>query len=383
MTAPSAGGALAHLRVDPPRDEPAVPGVAEEAAPIRNGVKWLSPGRRASVIRWHRGSMDRRTLLHLGAGLLAPCWVGRDAGAQDRGTILVYDPVFLEHRAEGHPERPERLVVILRAIDGLRGLRRVAPRPAAREELRLVHTEAHVERIRRLSESGGGWVDSDTYVTPRTFEVARTAVGALLTAVGEIAAGRARNAFCAVRPPGHHASADRAMGFCLFNQVAVAARYLQKTTPWKRVMIVDFDVHHGNGTQAVFYGDPAVFYLSVHRHPFYPGTGAASETGGGTTLNLPFAAGTPRAEILAAYEAAVRRAAREFKPDVLLVSAGFDAYRDDPIGGLGYEVDDYRRLMAVVVEAAPAGRVISSLEGGYDLQALGACVAAHLTPLLR
>lgn len=327
--------------------------------------------------------MDRRALLRLGAGLLAARWAGRDAAAQDRRTLLVYDPVFLEHRAEGHPERPERLTAIMRAVGGLRGLRRVTPRPATLEELRLVHTGAHVERIHRLSESGGGWVDADTYVTPRTFEVARTAVGALLTAVAEIAAGRARNAFCAVRPPGHHASAARAMGFCIFNQVAVTARYLQQATPWKRVMIVDFDVHHGNGTQDVFYGDPTVFYVSVHRHPFYPGTGAASETGAGTTLNLPFAAGTARGEILAAYEVAVRRAAREFKPDVLLVSAGFDAYRDDPIGGLGYEVDDYRRLMEVVVEVAPAGRVVSSLEGGYNLAALGACVVAHLAPLLR
>jgi acetoin utilization deacetylase AcuC-like enzyme len=329
------------------------------------------------------GKMDRRRLLRAGSGLLALPLAPRRARARDRETLLVYDPVFLEHRAEGHPERPERLTAILRAVDELRGLRRVTPRPATVEELRLVHTAGHVERIRRLSESGGGHVDSDTYVTPRTYDAARTAVGAVITAVQEIAAGRARNAFCAVRPPGHHASADRAMGFCLFNQVAVGARYAQQTTPWSRVMIVDFDVHHGNGTQDVFRGDRSVFYLSVHRHPFYPGTGAASETGVGTTLNLPFAAGTPRQEILAAYEAAVRRAAREFAPDVVLVSAGFDAYRGDPIGGLGYDVDDFRRLMEVVVAVAPPGRVISALEGGYDLTALGACVVAHLRPLLH
>jgi acetoin utilization deacetylase AcuC-like enzyme len=162
----------------------------------------------------------------------------------------------------------------------------------------------------------------------------------------------------------------------------VAARYLQARTPWKRILIVDFDVHHGNGTQDLFYRDDSVFYLSVHRAPFYPGTGAASERGSGTTLNLPFPSGTPRTEILAAYEAAVRRVAREFRPGFLLVSAGFDAYRDDPIGGLGYEVDDYRRLMAVVSEVAPAGRIISALEGGYNLDALGACVVAHLGPML-
>jgi acetoin utilization deacetylase AcuC-like enzyme len=309
--------------------------------------------------------------------------LARGGDAASPTTLLVYDPVFLEHRAEGHPERPERLTVILRALAGVPGLRRIPPRAASGGELELAHSLRHIERIRAMSETGGGAVDGDTYVTPRTFEVARRAVGALLTAVDEIAAGRARNAFCAVRPPGHHASRERAMGFCLFNQVAVAARYLQTRTAWKRILIVDFDVHHGNGTQDLFYRDDSVFYLSVHREPFYPGTGAASERGSGTTLNLPFRPGTPRTEILAAYEEAVRRAAREFRPEFLLVSAGFDAYRDDPIGGLGYEVDDYRRLMEVVAEVAPAGRIVSTLEGGYNLDALGACVVAHLGPMLR
>jgi acetoin utilization deacetylase AcuC-like enzyme len=325
---------------------------------------------------------ERRAFLGGAVALVAGGVLARGGDAAPLPTLLVSDPVFLEHRAEGHPERPERLTVILRALAGVPGLRRIPPRPASVEELGLAHSVRHIERIRAMSETGGGAVDGDTYVTPRTFEVARRAVGALLSAVDEIAAGRARNAFCAVRPPGHHASRERAMGFCLFNQVAVAARYLQARTPWKRILIVDFDVHHGNGTQDLFYRDDSVFYLSVHRAPFYPGTGAASERGSGTTLNLPFPSGTPRTEILAAYEAAVRRVAREFRPGFLLVSAGFDAYRDDPIGGLGYEVDDYRRLMAVVSEVAPAGRIISALEGGYNLDALGACVVAHLGPML-
>jgi acetoin utilization deacetylase AcuC-like enzyme len=296
--------------------------------------------------------------------------------------LLVTDPVFLEHRLDGHPERPERLTAILRALDTVPGLRRLPSRPATVKELELVHSRHHVDRIRVMSERGGGAVDGDTYVTPRTFEVARSAVGALLVAIDEIVAGRARNAFCAVRPPGHHASREQAMGFCLFNQVAVAARYVQARTAWKRVLIVDFDVHHGNGTQDVFYRDDSVFYLSAHRDPFYPGTGAASERGVGTILNLPFRYGTPRTEILAAYEAAVRGAAREFRPNFVLVSAGFDAYKDDPIGGLGYEVEDYRRLMAVVAKVAPAGRIVSALEGGYNLDALGACAVAHLGPML-
>jgi acetoin utilization deacetylase AcuC-like enzyme len=325
----------------------------------------------------------RRAFLGGAATGLVGGLLPRPGRAASPPLLLVYDPIFLEHRAEGHPERPERLTAVMRGLAAVPGLRRLAPRAATPAELQLVHTAAHVERMRALSASGGGRVDADTYVTPRTFDVARHAVGALLIAVDEIAAGRGRNAFCAVRPPGHHATRERAMGFCIFNQVAVAARYVQARTPWKKVLIVDFDVHHGNGTQDIFYRDDSVFYLSVHRAPFYPGTGAASERGSGTTLNLPFPIGTPRADILAAYESAVRRVAKEFAPECVLVSAGFDAYRDDPIGSLGYEVDDYRRLMEVVVEVAPAGRIVSALEGGYNLDALGACAAAHLAPLLQ
>jgi acetoin utilization deacetylase AcuC-like enzyme len=327
--------------------------------------------------------MRRRVFLAHATTLLAEGARGRAGHAAAAPTLLVSDPVFLEHRAEGHPERPERLTAILTALAGVPGLRRTAPRAATVEELRLVHTAEHVQRVRAWSGAGGAWADTDTYVTPRTYEVARHAVGALLVAADEIVARRARNAFCPVRPPGHHATRDRAMGFCVFNQVAVAARYLQARGAARKVLIVDFDVHHGNGTQEIFYRDDSVYYLSVHRTPFYPGTGAASERGSGTTLNLPFRLGTPRGEILAAYEEAVRRAAREFRPDFVLVSAGFDAYRDDPIGGLGYEVEDYRRLMEAAVAAAPGGRLISALEGGYDLDALGACVVAHLQPMLR
>src|SRR5262245_3089751 len=191
----------------------------------------------------------RRAFLGGAATALIAGLAPRGGPAAPPPALLVYDPIFLEHRADGHPERPERLLAILRALSAVPGLRRLGPRAATPADLGLVHTAAHVERMRALSASGGGRVDADTYVTPRTFDVARHAVGALLTAVDEIAGGRARNAFCAVRPPGHHASQARAMGFCIFNQVAVAARYIQARTPWKKVLIVDFDVHHGNGTQ--------------------------------------------------------------------------------------------------------------------------------------
>ncbi len=316
------------------------------------------------------------------AALAAAGCSGHAPEAATASTLLLYDPSFLEHRQDGHPERPERLTAILEALKDAR-LRRLPPRPATEDELARVHTREHIDRMRRISEGGGGQLDPDTYLGPRTFEVARLAAGAVLTAVDEIAAGRARNAFCAVRPPGHHATPDRGMGFCIFNNVAVAARHLQRTTPWNRVLIVDFDVHHGNGTQDAFADDPSVFYLSIHRSPFYPGTGSAEEKGRGNIVNLPFVHGTPREGILAAWEAAVRRAGREFRPDFVLVSAGFDAYKEDPIGRLGLEVDDYRRLMEVVVEVAPGGRVVSALEGGYNLDALGPCAAAHLAPLLR
>lgn len=288
-------------------------------------------------------------------------------------SIVVYDPLFLEHRADHHPECPERLSSILEALADFPV---VSPRDATDDELALVHSREHIEAMR----AARGWIDSDTYVGPRSFEVARRAAGALLTAVERIAAGEADNAFCAVRPPGHHATPDQAMGFCLFNNVAIAARFAQKH--WKRVLIVDFDVHHGNGTQDAFYRDPSVYYISTHRSPFYPGTGSPLERGQDNILNLPFEAYVSRELFLETYEAAVRGVAGRFKPDLVIVSAGFDAYKADPIGGLGLEVEDYRTLMQVVADIAPRKRVISALEGGYNLEALGACVRSHLEPLL-
>lgn len=295
--------------------------------------------------------------------------------------------MFLEHRADNHPERPERLTVIMQALVAVRGLRQVAPRLATHDELRLVHTDAHIDRMRRLSESGGS-ADADTYLTPRTFHVARTAVGALLTAVDHIATRKARNAFCAVRPPGHHATPDRAMGFCIFNQVAVAARYIQRTTPWKNVMIVDFDVHHGNGTQAAFYRDPTVLYLSVHQFPFYPGTGDADEIGDGPgrgfTVNVPYPAGMGDAEYLFAFDTVFLPVLRAFRPEAILVSAGFDAHARDPLGGMRVSEAGFRamaRRLRLCAEDLCGGRIVAVLEGGYDLLGLSRSAVATVLEL--
>jgi acetoin utilization deacetylase AcuC-like enzyme len=324
------------------------------------------------------------TLALLAAGLLALPGAGCGSGPAPvpaPETLLVTDTASIHHLAAGHPERPERLRVIHDAITARFTPRRIAVRPATEAELGLVHTKAHIDRVRRLCQDGGGWVEVDTYLTPQTYEAARRAAGALVSAVDEIAAGRARSGFCAVRPPGHHATADRMMGFCIFNNVAVAARYIQRTTPWKRVMIVDFDVHHGNGTEDIFSGDPTVFYLSVHRRDLFPWR-AVPGAGAPTLRNLSFTKATLREAIVGAAVAAIGESATAFQPDFILVSAGFDAYRGDPIGGLGYEVEDYRSLMEAVVKAAPQGRVLSTLEGGYDLDGIGRCAAAHFAPLV-
>ena len=223
-------------------------------------------------------------------------------------TLLYTHKACLEHDPGAfHPESPSRLRAVLDALDGpdfARLERREAPE-AGIDDIARVHPRRFVERLlAAVPRSGHAAIDADTIMSPASGQAALRAAGAVIGAVDAVIAGEADNAFCAVRPPGHHAARERAMGFCIFNQVAVAARYVQARTPWKKVLIVDFDVHHGNGTQDIFYRDDSVFYLSVHRAPFYPGTGAASERGSGTTLNLPFPIGTPRSEILAAFESA-------------------------------------------------------------------------------
>lgn len=294
-------------------------------------------------------------------------------------TLLVTDDLFLRHEAPGHPECPERLSVIvdhLKRTGLLDRLTLLDARDATEEELRLVHTAEHVTRIHEMAKRAPVWIDGDTYLNRDSLAAALRAAGGVLAACEAIDAGSDRTAFCAVRPPGHHATPDRAMGFCLFNNVASAARFLHR-----RVLIVDWDVHHGNGTQDAISDDPSVFYLSTHRSPFYPGTGRASERGCGNILNLPMPAGTTSQDFLGVFERGVHEAAASFRPEFVLISCGFDAYEGDPIGGLGLRPEDFGTMTRIVREAAPVP-VVSVLEGGYALDALGRCAESHMRALV-
>jgi acetoin utilization deacetylase AcuC-like enzyme len=270
--------------------------------------------------------------------------------------------------------------------DGVLARRPVAP--LSRERLERVHPVEYVESVRRFAKQGGGHLDADTVVCPASFDVALLAAGAVADAVERVVRGEDARAFCLVRPPGHHALPNQAMGFCLLANVALGARLAIDELGLDRVLIVDFDVHHGNGTQAVFWADPQVGFLSMHRYPFYPGTGAADESGAGrglgATLNLPVRYGTPRHEYLAAYAAAVEQFADKIKPQLVLVSAGFDAHRLDPIGSLGLESEDFSAMTRILCDVAAAhagGRIVSVLEGGYHPEAVAECVEIHLRAL--
>ncbi|WP_153555140.1 histone deacetylase family protein [Roseimaritima sediminicola] len=308
-------------------------------------------------------------------------------------TLLYYDPVFQEHRTGDHPENGARLRSAVRHLR-FTGIDAHCSRPgwkvASLERLGYVHPEAYIESIKRIAAGGGGQIEQDTVLSDQSYKVARLAVGAVCDAVERVVGGEDKTAFCLVRPPGHHAMPDQAMGFCLFNNVAIGARVATRELALERVLIVDFDVHHGNGTQAIFWEDADVGFFSMHRSPFYPGTGAAEETGGGsaagTTCNLPIAFGTPPAEQLQRFEEKLRAFAERIQPQLVLVSAGFDAHKDDPVGSLGLENEDFRKLTRCVLDVAnehAQGRLVSVLEGGYNPSVLTDCVALHLETLLE
>ncbi len=309
-------------------------------------------------------------------------------------TLLYTDPLFLRHETGRHPERPERLRAVTARLAKSGAADQCVQgdyRPLTENEVTALHIPALVQLARRTAEQGGGYLDADTPVSPESYTVALAAAGACAAAVDDVIQGKDRNALCLVRPPGHHATPTYSMGFCLFNNVALAAQRARQAHDLKRILIVDWDVHHGNGTQDIFYADHEVQFFSVHRYGrgFYPGSGAADETGTGAglgrTLNLPLRFGISRKEYLAAFAAGLETAAAAIKPELILLSAGFDAHAADPIGSLGLEVEDFAEMTKLVLDAARAhsgGRLVSCLEGGYDLEALAASVEAHLRELL-
>ncbi len=305
-------------------------------------------------------------------------------------TRLFTHPVFLEHLVPtGHPERPDRLRAIAKVLEdeAFEKLDRVEAPRADPDIVLLAHPEEYLRRIESsIPEEGLARIDADTSASPKSWEAALTAIGAANAAVDAVFKGEADNCFVAARPPGHHAEKNQAMGFCLFNNVAIAARYAQKVHGAERVAIIDWDVHHGNGTQDIFWSDPSVLYCSLHQMPLYPGTGAKDETGAGNIVNAPLSAGDDGADFREAFSSRVLPAIDNFRPDLILISAGFDAHYRDPLAELELTEDDFDWATGKLMDRAnryAGNRVVSLLEGGYDLKGLAFSVGAHVKRLMR
>ncbi|MEC8590170.1 MAG: histone deacetylase [Planctomycetota bacterium] len=308
-------------------------------------------------------------------------------------TLLYQSADFLNHKTGAHPESPERVATVTRRLtptEEWKACTHKTPKPADLSGIFSIHGADYVAELGEFCEAGGGRIEEDTITSPQSFDVARLAAGAAIEATSKVIAGEDKTAFCATRPPGHHAIQCGPMGFCLFNNVAIAARHALATEQLDRLMIIDFDVHHGNGTQDAFYDDAQVAFFSVHRSPFYPGTGDRDETGTGqglgTTLNLPLGFDTPREEMLRKTETELHTFASSFKPQLILLSAGFDAHREDPVGNLHLETEDYGTLTDIVRSIAAEhcqGKLVSLLEGGYHPERLADCIQIHLRHLLN
>jgi acetoin utilization deacetylase AcuC-like enzyme len=302
------------------------------------------------------------------------------------------DTRMLEHRPpRTHPERPERLQAILRHLSRI-GIMNTSPlgsvRPASNEEISLVHSPHLLDQVARAEAAGVEQIESDTWLSEGSVESALLAAGASVCAVNSVLDSSRKVAACLVRPPGHHATPSHSMGFCLFNNIAIGAAHAVKNRGLDRVLIVDFDVHHGNGTQDIFFEDPNVAFLSIHRSPFYPGTGAADETGTGPGLgrikNIPLHYGTSRTEYLDQFRLGLEALADKIRPQLVMISAGFDAHAEDPVGDLGLDTEDYEAITKAIVQVAEVhseGRIVSVLEGGYNVPILAGCVALHLETL--
>jgi acetoin utilization deacetylase AcuC-like enzyme len=304
-------------------------------------------------------------------------------------TLLIEDPIFLRHLVPiTHPERPDRLLAIGRALgqDKFKPLLRKASTAAELGVLTGTHPESYVDQIRKaMPDMGIVQIENDTWVSPESFTVALHAIGAACTAVDDVMTGRAANAFSVARPPGHHARPAYAMGFCIFNNAALAARHAQKAHGAARVAIVDWDVHHGNGTQEIFWSDGSVLYCSTHQMPLYPGTGYPTETGVGNIINCRLAPNDGSEVFRAAFNERILPALAVFRPDLIIVSCGFDAHWRDPLAAINLNEEDFRWATRVLMDAADRyckGRIVSLLEGGYDLQALGDSAAAHVAELM-
>jgi len=307
-------------------------------------------------------------------------------------TGFVYHERFLDHKTGiGHPERPERLRAIvshLKEVKLASILDPISIRPAPEKWISRVHTPAHIRFVRETCLHGGVLDQGDTPVSKDSYDVALLAAGGVIAAVEAVLNGSLQNAFCAVRPPGHHATRTASMGFCLFNNAAIGARFAQAAHGLNRVAIIDWDVHHGNGTQEIFYEDKSVFYISTHQYPFYPGTGSRTETGSGEgegyTLNIPMSAGSGEKEYLDAFRGEILPALDRYRPELIIISAGFDAHRDDPLANINLSEESFSKLTSLLFESAGRncnGKIVSVLEGGYHLAALAGSVEAHLRVL--